>query len=188
MFDEDKVELNTSQQLRNIIFSFVKSLIDNDLLTLLVSNLSRLNEEKPDDKQGIYNTISLIENLVEINPTIADLIESDTKFIPWLLKRISENQFDSVRQYCCEVLEILVQISIKIRNGVAELGAVDSLLQVLSRYRKKDPAMGADEVEMVENIFNILCLLIAEPKNKIIFLKSEGFELMLLMIKYYLSL
>jgi beta-catenin-like protein 1 len=174
--------MQDSQQVRNSIFAFVKSLVQNDLLTLLVSNLSRLSETKEDEKQGIYNTISLIENLVEIDPSIADMIQGGTKLLDWLLNRINAKQFDSVRQYASELLEILVQSSLKTRTKLIELEAIDALLQVLARYRKKDPAE-ADEIEMLENIFNVLCLLLSELTSKAQFLKAEGFELMFLMLK-----
>lgn len=172
-----------SDEDRRIISVFVKILIENGLLSSLVLNISRLDEGRPDDKQGIYNTISLISNLVEIDPSIADLIYKDTKFVQWLLRRMGEKQFDSVRQYASEVLEVLVQTSEKIRNGLSELENIDALLQILAHYIRNDPSE-ADEVEMVENIFNVLCLLLSNQESKKLFLKSEGFELMLLMIKY----
>lgn len=179
--DEDKVE-STSETAYENINAFVKELVKNDCLTLVVSNLSRLDDDKEDDKQGIYNTLSLIENILSIDPSIAERINSETKLLTWLLARISVKNFDSVRQYSSELLEILVQNSPKIGQSLGEMGAIDTLLQVLARYRKKDAALG-EEVEMVENIFNVMCLILSEPVNQSKFMEAEGLELMLLMIK-----
>jgi beta-catenin-like protein 1 len=53
---------------------------------------------------------------------------------------------------------------------------------MMERYRKKDPANG-EEVEFMENIFNCLCSLLAEPEMKKAFLEAEGVELMVILMK-----
>jgi beta-catenin-like protein 1 len=53
---------------------------------------------------------------------------------------------------------------------------------IIKRYRKKDPANG-EEVEFMENIFNCLCSLLAEPEMKKAFLEAEGVELMVILMK-----
>lgn len=187
MLDDDRFELeDKSDRLRSIIFQFTTILVDNQLLELFFSNLSRLDEAKTDEKQGVYNIISVVDNLVQINPSIADKIANNDFFVPWLVKRIGDNGFDSVRQYSSEILEILSQSSPKVCEVLGKLNAIDSMLLILSRYRKKDPS-DSDETEMAENIFNSLCLLLTTPEGKVQFLQSEGFELMLLMIKYFFS-
>jgi hypothetical protein len=55
------------------------------------------------------------------------------------------------------------------------------------RYRRRDPT-DADEAEFMENVFDSLCSALAESEIKDLFLKSEGVDLMVLMMKYILPL
>ncbi len=52
----------------------------------------------------------------------------------------------------------------------------------IKSYKRKDPK-DADETEMMENFFDVLCLALEEPENKQKFLEGEGVELMLIMMK-----
>jgi beta-catenin-like protein 1 len=53
------------------------------------------------------------------------------------------------------------------------------------QYRRRDPT-DADEAEFVENVFDSLCSALVESEIKDLFLKSEGVDLMVLMMKYIL--
>jgi len=44
-----------------------------------------------------------------------------------------------------------------------------------------------DEAEFMENVFDSLCSALAESEIKDLFLKSEGVDLMVLMMKYILT-
>ena len=50
------------------------------------------------------------------------------------------------------------------------------------QYRVKDPGDG-EEVEFMEDVFNILCTILAQPDMKRKFLEAEGVELMVIMMK-----
>jgi hypothetical protein len=52
-------------------------------------------------------------------------------------------------------------------------------------FRRRDPT-DADEAEFMENVFDSLCSALAESEIKDLFLKSEGVDLMVLMMKYVL--
>jgi len=62
------------------------------------------------------------------------------------------------------------------------MDAIDSLLQQLAYYKRHDPAM-AEEVELMENLFDCLCSLMLEVSNREKFLKGEGLQLMNLMLR-----
>lgn len=100
----------------------------------------------------------------------------------WLLERISRKDFDSVRQYCSELLSILVTRSEANRTKLVEKDGIEILLQVLANYIKKDPGEG-EEVELMENCFDILCLILHHEAHKKLFMEGEGIQLMLIMIK-----
>lgn len=50
-------------------------------------------------------------------------------------------------------------------------------------YKKNDPKI-IEEEEIVENLFDALCASCQIVENQEMFLKSQGIELMLIMIKY----
>ncbi|KAG0259453.1 hypothetical protein BG011_002617 [Mortierella polycephala] len=161
---------------------FVQALVDHGLLDLLVQNLARLDEEEANDRQGVFNTLAIFENLTSIEVAMAERIVLKSKLLPWIMKRLKVKTFDSNKQYCSELLAILLQSSSDNRKKLGELGGIDELLQLLSAYKRKDPK-DPDEIEMLENLFNGLCSALQEKENKRLFLEGEGIELMVIMIK-----
>ena len=67
---------------------------------------------------------------------------------------------------------------------LAKQNGLDTLLMCLNAYKRRDPAGGDDEVEFMENLFDALCSALMEKENKVEFKAAEGFELMIMMIKY----
>ncbi|KAF9550216.1 hypothetical protein EC957_001122 [Mortierella hygrophila] len=161
---------------------FVHGLIDQGLLDLLVQNLGRLDEEETNDRQGVFNTLAVFENLTSIEVALAETIVSKSGLLPWMMKRLKVKAFDSNKQYCSELLAILLQSSSANRKKLGELGGIDDLLQLLAAYKRKDPK-DDDEIEVLENLFDGLCSALAERENKRLFLEGEGMELMVIMIK-----
>ncbi|KAG9065104.1 hypothetical protein KI688_002425 [Linnemannia hyalina] len=161
---------------------FVHGLIDQGLLDLLVQNLGRLDEEETNDRQGVFNTLAVFENLTSIEVALAETIVSKSGLLPWMMKRLKVKAFDSNKQYCSELLAILLQSSSANRKRLGELGGIDDLLQLLAAYKRKDPK-DDDEIEVLENLFDGLCSALAEKENKRLFLEGEGMELMVIMIK-----
>lgn len=76
-----------------------------------------------------------------------------------------------------------MQSSPKNRSRLIELDGVDTLLQLLSAYRKRDPEKDSDEEEYVENIFACLTLLVEEDAGKDKFIAGEGVELAQIMLR-----
>ncbi|KAI1321301.1 hypothetical protein EDD11_006638 [Mortierella claussenii] len=161
---------------------FVEHLVEQGLLDLLVQNLDRLDEEEVNDRQGVFNTLAIFENLTSIDVALAERIVAKSNLLPWMMVRLKVKAFDSNKQYCSELLAILLQSSSDNRNALGRLGGIDSLLQFLAVYKRKDPK-DPDEIEMMENLFDGLCSVLAEKENKQLFLEGEGIELMVIMIK-----
>lgn len=57
------------------------------------------------------------------------------------------------------------------------------MLQLLSPYRKRDPAKGTEEEEFVENLFDSVTCCLDESNGKTKFLEAEGIELCLIMLR-----
>ena len=60
---------------------------------------------------------------------VADMVCERTKIMKWLLGRVRQREFDSVKQYASEVLAILVQDSSANRKRLVDGNGIDVLLQ-----------------------------------------------------------
>ncbi|KAI8155480.1 Beta-catenin-like protein 1-like protein [Colletotrichum sp. SAR 10_70] len=162
----------------------VDALLKADLVSLLVSNFSRLNEDDESDRSGVYHALGVLENLLS-KKTNAETVGRDETLIRWLLERAQrkESPVSQNKQYATELLDIIAHTSTITRRRLAELDAVDVLLQLVSAYRKRDPEKGGEEEEYMENLFNALVCIVDEPEGKFKFLEAEGIELCLIMLK-----
>ena len=160
------------------------ALLEADLLGLLYENISRLNEDFESDRAGTYYVLSVLENLSS-RPSIVSTIGNDTRFLEWLLSRIKkpEQTVTQNKQYSAEILAILLQSSTTNRAKLISLDGVDTFLQLLSPYRKRDPKKGTEEEEYVENIFDCLTCCVDDTEGKAKFLEAEGIELCLIMLR-----
>lgn len=129
-------------------------------------------------------TVGVLENLSS-RPAISASIGKDTSFIPWLLTRIQQKEttVSQNKQYSAEILAILLQSSSANRTKFIEADGIDILLQLLSPYRKRDPAKGTEEEEYVENLFDCVTCCVDEADGKTKFLEAEGIELCLIMLR-----
>ncbi|KAL2042100.1 hypothetical protein N7G274_005288 [Stereocaulon virgatum] len=164
--------------------TLVDALLEANLLNLLYENLTRLNEDLESDRAGIYHVLGVLENLSS-RPSIVSTMGKDTELLSWLLYRIrtSEHVVTQNKQYSAEVLAILLQTSSSNRTQLISLNGIDSFLQLLSRYRKLDPAKGTEEEEYVENVFDCLTCCVDDSEGKAKFLEAEGIELCLIMLR-----
>lgn len=58
----------------------VDALVDSSALEPLVQNLHRLSEKDADENAAVYNTLAKIENLIEVKPTVAEMVCEKTMF------------------------------------------------------------------------------------------------------------
>lgn len=65
-------------------------------------------------------------------PPLANQIVSDTSLLPWLLKRVSQKEYESNKQYASEILAILLQESRENVLRLSELDGMEVMLKVLS--------------------------------------------------------
>jgi len=162
--------------------SLIQSLLDNQVCSLLVSNLERLNESVKEEADGVHNTLSIVENIVEFKPEICKDVAS-AGFMNWLIKKLKVKiPFDDNKLYGSEILSILLQSEPENRLMFGQLDAIDSLLQQLAYYKRHDPNQ-AEEIELMENLFDCLCSLLLENENRDKFLRGEGLQLMNLMLR-----
>lgn len=124
----------------------------------------------------------------------------------WLLRRIKAKvPFDANKLYASELLSILLQSTPENRLLLGELDGIDVLLQQLAvctfflpylftfftilinlyhfQYYKRHDPQTAEEQEMMENLFNVLCSSLMATVNRDRFLRGEGLQLMNLMLR-----
>ncbi|KAK7470595.1 hypothetical protein VKT23_002019 [Stygiomarasmius scandens] len=176
--DEAEDEEDNSEALKVLI----EALLEHSILDLLVDNLKRLNEDEESDRQGLFHVLGIFENILGFNPQLSTKLVSGTSILPWLLQRIQSKEHNENRGYAAEILSILLQDNQPNRLELGKKDGVDTLLKVLSQYRRKDP-VDADEAEFMENLFDSLCSALAEQTNKQLFIDAEGPDLMVLMMK-----
>lgn len=126
----------------------------------------------------------MLENLAS-QTALAEKIGQESTMLPWLVSRIQqkESPVSQNKQYSAEILAILLQSSTKNKTKFIDIEGVDVLLQLLSQYRKRDPAKDSDEEEYVENLFDCLICVVDEDSGKNKFLEGEGVELSQIMFK-----
>ena len=169
--------------------SLVQAAIKSGLLELLVSNLERLDEGDENDSAGVYRVLELLQNLTTDSSTV-DRVASQKGLLPWLLSRIKQvgpdgpTKIDQNRQFAAEVFAIIFQGSSKARDTfITKLDGVDTLLQLLSVYRKHEPERNTDEEEFAENLFDGLTVVVDGSAGSTAFLEAEGVELCLIMLR-----
>ncbi|KAJ2551281.1 hypothetical protein EV175_003750, partial [Coemansia sp. RSA 1933] len=182
-----------SQEERAAVVGFVEALADNEFFEMLGQNLRRLNEaaeslEGEADRQGVFQTLALVENLVSLDVRLAERAVKGAGLLRWLQARIGQPKaasgaVDSNQQYAAEIVSILLQSTPRLCQEAA-LGTdfVDALLGCLAKYRKRTPADDI-EAEYLENIVDALCMVVATPEGKAAFVDLEGVELLVLLQK-----
>ena len=183
-------------------------LVDQQLLKVLLNALTgSLDASKSDDEStAVYQVLSILENLVDLNPEglfgrdsvvsartagpagTASSLESDwVNILEYLAKNrlpTKRVEVDSNAQYASEILAIILQSAGgRLRKRfVEELGGVDVALRALAGYRTVPPET-PEQIEYLENMFDVLCALLMEREAKEAFIAGEGVELMVLFLK-----
>ncbi|KAJ1967313.1 hypothetical protein IWQ62_001937 [Dispira parvispora] len=180
--EEAIVRERTAEQASQAVVRVMQEVAANQGLELLVQNLARLTEDTGDDAQTVFQTLGIIENLTNLDSNLVERLTATPEFYPWLIRILSKRPVTSNVQTASEILVILLQSSRVQQLRWGQHQGIDCLLRALAPYRKRDPA-SADEEEFMENLFDALCLSITEPELKYVFLKDEGLELMLFLLR-----
>ncbi|ORX68708.1 DUF1716-domain-containing protein [Linderina pennispora] len=163
-----------SQEERDAVEEFVRALAKEGFF-----------EEGEADRQGVFQTLGLIENLVSLNSELAEAAVAAAKLLVWLTNRISktytDDPVDSNQQSAAEILSILLQSSPKICQA-ATGDMMDALLRCTAKYRKRSPG-DETESEYLENIVDSVCMLLTTDQGKRSFVDLEGVELVVLLQK-----
>ncbi|XP_029191088.1 beta-catenin-like protein 1 [Acropora millepora] len=179
---QEMTDVDTLNESEEGATALIDALLDGQVIALLVQNLERLDENVKEDSDGVHNTLGIIENMTELRNTVCQAAGKQG-MLGWLLRRLKQKPpYDANKLYSSEILSILLQNTEENRQLLGELNGIDTLLQCLSLYKRYDPT-SSDELEFMENLFNCLCSSLMCSPNKDLFLKGEGLQLMILMLR-----
>eukprot|EP00871_Galdieria_phlegrea_P005186 jgi/Galph1/5669/GphlegSOOS_G4394.1 len=136
-----------------------------------------------DEANAFYHGLSIIENLLELQPSLSETLANKTNLFSLVTKQLIEDISPSISLYCSELLSVLLQESEENKRLFGEYGLIDVLLQCLAPYRRK-LVKDSECIEKIENIFDALCSLLFLSKNKNIFIELQGIELCLRFIQH----
>ncbi|XP_046842407.1 beta-catenin-like protein 1 [Xenia sp. Carnegie-2017] len=171
--------LNESEESSEVLLD---ALLEGQIVALLVQNMERLDENIKEEADGIHNTLGIIENLTDLKPEIC-ATAGEQGLVAWLMKRLRKAPvYDANKLYSSEILSILLQNNQENRQLLGAVNGIDVLLQCLSAYKPRDPST-ANEIEYMENLFNCLCSSLMAVANRERFLKGQGLQLMILMLR-----
>lgn len=179
---QELLDIDTINESEEGAESLIQALVDNQIFSLLVSNMERLDESVREEADGVHNSLAVVENIVEFRPAVCREA-AQAGLLAWLVKKLKVKvPFDANKLYASEILSILLQNEPENRLMFGEMEAIDSLLQQLAYYKRHDPNQ-VEEGELMENLFNCLCSLLLEKENRDRFLQGEGIQLMNLMLR-----
>ena len=129
---QELTDIDTLNESEEGTTALVQALAAQQICALLVQNLERLNDASSrEESDGMHNTLSIIENLVEFRPEVCQEA-AEAGLLSWLVsKRLKVKvTFDANKLYSSEILSILVQNEPKNRQLFAELapGGVQGML------------------------------------------------------------
>ncbi|GAM83080.1 hypothetical protein ANO11243_010660 [Dothideomycetidae sp. 11243] len=176
---EDDVEVEEDDR-----DALTEALVEADLISLLAQGFERYDESADEsDRQGVYHSLSILEAFWSSSIDMEKAATDD--IIKYLLKRIQtkEDGTSQNKQYAAEVLQVLLQFSNQAVRRTIRFGGMDIFLELVSPYRRDDPASNTSEEEYANSLFNSLVCLAHEPDSRQAFLRGEGVELMLIMLR-----
>ena len=180
---QELTDVDTLNESEEGAAALVDALLSNQIAAQLVQCMEKLNESVREESDGVHNALSVFENLVEFRPEICKEA-FEVGLMAWLIKKLKVKvPFDNNKLFASEILSIFLQNEPENRSKYGDAGsAIDSLLQQLAYYKRHNPT-NAEEVEMMENLFDCLCSLLLHVPNRERFLKGEGIQLMNLMLR-----
>lgn len=147
---QEMTEVDTLEDQLDEAEVFINAFKQSQGLELVVQNLSRLNESSDEDAQGVQQSLSILENLVELDASIAVYVCEKTHILKYLLTRCQAKVFDANKLYSSEILSILLQAHERVPlllGALQEVDGMEALLQCIAQYRKKDVTLSDEQVQ-----------------------------------------
>ena len=124
---QELTEPETVAESEDTTIVLVDELLKGQLLELLVQNLSRMDETNEEDSQGVHDSFSILENLLEIRPSLALTMGEKTYIFKFILNRLCENGFDQNKLHASELMSMLLQNEPSNAKKLANVPGVGSI-------------------------------------------------------------
>jgi hypothetical protein len=72
--------------------------LENQGIEHLVVNMKRF-QENDEQSQAIFNTLGILENLLEAKPDLDEFVASKTSIIEWIVNYIQKPEFTPIKLY-----------------------------------------------------------------------------------------
>lgn len=173
--------------------SLAEAFNDSGLLGLLVSLLNErlsLGGSKGDDTDvmdtAALTIFSLFENAMDLKPELCVDFGARHGLVAHCVKGLHRiSGYTDVHSQMIEVLAVMLQTNSECCELFCTEKGTEAILVKLSPYRHVAfTNLHRDEVEMVTNMFGILCAgMLMFSGNKLQFLDADGVQLMLLLVR-----
>ena len=118
---QELTDIDTLHESEDGTTAIIQALVSNQISAQLVQNLDRLNEGVREESDGIHNTLSIVENLIEFRPEVCKEV-ADAGLLIWLTKKLKAKvPFDNNKLYASEILSILLQNEPENRKGTLRI-------------------------------------------------------------------
>ena len=68
---QELTDLESSTDEQEQVKSLIDMLCDQQIFSLLVSNLERFDEKNKDEAEAVHNALAIVENIIEVKPFLA---------------------------------------------------------------------------------------------------------------------
>ncbi|XP_071625470.1 beta-catenin-like protein 1 [Temnothorax longispinosus] len=165
--------------------TFINALLEQQVFTLLVQNLERLDETVVKEDTGVCHTLEFFDELLEFRP---DLCADAGKqgLMQWLLSRvkiITKTFSDLNHIWACSLLSKLVEHTPENRLLLGDLDGIDVLLQQLAYLPRSQNREKYDDERIMKDLFDVLCSSLMATVNRDRFLRGGGLQIMNLMLR-----
>ncbi|CDF35354.1 unnamed protein product [Chondrus crispus] len=143
-------------------------------------------------QEATAQVFAIFENSIDVRPDLTEAIAVGSKIVQTCIKHVNIPQPNDA---AVELLAVFLQSSTKCKDHFVQNDGLNVVLEALVPFRthkkqssssgdKRNTNSGADEEEMVENMFGLLCsALFDNPPAKVEFERLEGVELMISFMK-----
>ena len=97
--------------------------------------MKRLDEKIEEESTGLYNALSIIENLTEVIPDSQDQLVKNDKLTKFLIQKIKLSPVEQNQFYASELLSIIMTHSDTAKELLGSSGALEEILILLAVRR-----------------------------------------------------